>query len=93
MGIVSRWSIKPKGEWSRNNVGWPKRMRLAEELGAKVLVAKSDSHLVTRQATSFEKFTSIHLPREQNERADLLSKSVSTQKGSFNRTIIQETLS
>ncbi|RDY02396.1 putative protein K02A2.6, partial [Mucuna pruriens] len=59
-------------------------MRLARELGAKVLVAKSDSQLVTRQVNgdyqvkdpevvaSFEKFI--------------------TQKGSFNRTVIQETL-
>ncbi|RDY03311.1 hypothetical protein CR513_13116, partial [Mucuna pruriens] len=35
----------------------------------------------------------IHIPREQNEKVDLLSKLASTQKGSFNRIVIQETLS
>ncbi|RDX93897.1 rnhA, partial [Mucuna pruriens] len=69
---------------------------LAKELEAKVLTAKSDSKLITRQvngeyqdrdpqlvkyldkttklAAAFEKFTLHYVPREQNKRADLLSK-------------------
>ncbi|RDX58367.1 hypothetical protein CR513_62325, partial [Mucuna pruriens] len=71
-------------------------MRLAGEVGAKVLVGKSDFQLVTgakSQAATFEKFTLIYVPHEQNKTADLLSKLASTQKGGFNRMIIQETLS
>ncbi|RDX93464.1 Retrovirus-related Pol polyprotein from transposon 17.6, partial [Mucuna pruriens] len=77
-------------------------MRLARDLEAKTLTAKSDSKLVTGQvnieyqtrdpqlsrykeraiklATGFEKFRLIHVPREQNERADLLAKLASTQR-------------
>ncbi|RDX75237.1 hypothetical protein CR513_44903, partial [Mucuna pruriens] len=57
-------------------------MKLAKELEAQVLTAKSYSKLdkVTKLAASFEKFTLRHVPHEQNERADLLSKLASTQK-------------
>ncbi|RDX69802.1 hypothetical protein CR513_51036, partial [Mucuna pruriens] len=40
----------------------------------------------------FEKFTLLHVPREKNERADLLAKLESTQKGGLNRIVIQEAL-
>ncbi|RDY06927.1 hypothetical protein CR513_09023, partial [Mucuna pruriens] len=72
------------------------KMKLAKELDAQILTAKSDLKLVNGEyqardpqlikywdraiklATSFEKFTLLHVPHEQNERADLLSKLTST---------------
>ncbi|XP_068492121.1 uncharacterized protein [Phaseolus vulgaris] len=82
-------------------------------MGAKVLVAKSDSLLVTGQVTgefqakdphmaayreyvqelkrSFALFEVVHVPREQNARADLLAKLANSGKGGRQRTIIQET--
>jgi len=79
------------------------RMLLAKEMGAKGLLAKSDSLLVTGQVTgeyqakgpqmaayleyvqvlkeSFEVFELVHIPREQNARADLLAKLASLGKG------------
>jgi len=73
---------------------------LAKEMGAKVLMAKSDSLLVTGQVTgefqakdpqmatyleyvqelkrSFVLFEVVHVPREQNARADLLAKLASS---------------
>ncbi|RDX78208.1 hypothetical protein CR513_41543, partial [Mucuna pruriens] len=39
-----------------------------------------------------KRFTLLHVPREHNERANLLSKKASTQKNEFNRSVIQETL-
>jgi len=76
---------------------------LAKEMGAKVLMAKSDSLLVIGQVTSefqakdpqmaayleyvqelrrsFVLFEVIHVPREQNARADLLAKLASSGKG------------
>jgi len=87
---------------------------LAKEMGAKVLMAKSDSLLVTGQVTvefqakdpqmttyleyvqelrrSFALFEVLHVPREQNARADLLAKLASSGKGGRQRTVIQETL-
>jgi len=87
---------------------------LAKEMGAKVLMAKSDSLLVTEQVTgefqakdpqmaayleyvqelkrSFVLFKVVHVPREQNARADLLAKLASSGKGGRQRTVIQETL-
>jgi len=78
-------------------------MLLAKEMGAKGLLAKSDSLLVTGQVTgeyqakdpqmaayleyvqvlkeSFEVFELVHVPREQNSRADLLVKLASSGKG------------
>ncbi|XP_068504010.1 uncharacterized protein [Phaseolus vulgaris] len=89
-------------------------MLLAREMGAKSLMAKSDSMLVTGQVTgefqakdpqmatyleyvctlktSFAEFELIHVPREQNARADLLAKLASSGKGGRQRTVIQETL-
>ena len=86
-------------------------MLLAREMGARNLLAKSDSLLVTGQVTgefqakdpqmaayleyvqllktSFTEFELVHVPREQNARADLLAKLASSGKG---RTVIQETL-
>ncbi|RDX78296.1 Retrovirus-related Pol polyprotein from transposon 17.6, partial [Mucuna pruriens] len=77
-------------------------MRLAKELEARALTAKSDSKLITGQvngeyqvkdpqlmkyldkatkmAATFEKFTLLHVLREQNEKADLLSKLATSQK-------------
>jgi len=89
-------------------------MLLAKEMGAKGLLAKSDSLLVTGQVTGeyqakdpqmagyleyiqvlkemFEVFELVHVPREQNARADLLAKLASSGKGDKQRTVIQETL-
>ncbi|RDX83445.1 Retrovirus-related Pol polyprotein, partial [Mucuna pruriens] len=46
----------------------------------------------TSTASSFDKFTLMHVPREQNERADLLAKLASTQKRGQQKTIIHEKL-
>jgi len=87
---------------------------LAKEMGARVLMAKSDSLLVMGQVTgefqakdpqmaayleyvqelksSFASFEVVHVPREQNARADLLAKLASSGKRGRQRTVIQETL-
>jgi hypothetical protein len=44
-------------------------------------------------ASQFKRFELIYVPREQNARADLLSKLASTKKPGNNRTVIQETIS
>ncbi|RDX88403.1 hypothetical protein CR513_30002, partial [Mucuna pruriens] len=41
---------------------------------------------------TFEKFTLLHVPREQNERADLLSKLATPQKSGVQKSIIHESL-
>jgi len=41
---------------------------------------------------SFVSFEVVHVPREQNARADLLAKLASSSKGGRQRTVIQETL-
>ena len=78
-------------------------MLLAKEIGARSLLAKSDSLLVTSQVTgeyqakdlqmatylgyvqilkhSFVVFELVHIPREQNARADLLAKLASSGEG------------
>ncbi|RDX84093.1 Tf2-9, partial [Mucuna pruriens] len=78
-------------------------MKLALEIEAKRLIAKSDSKLITGQVNgeyqakdprlpkykeraktmtaSFESFRLLHVPRDQNERADLLAKLASTRRG------------
>ena len=78
-------------------------MLLAKEMGARSLLAKSDSQLVTGQVTgeyqakdpqiaaylryvqvlkgAFAAFELVHVPREQNARADLLAKLASSSKG------------
>jgi ribonuclease HI len=43
-------------------------------------------------ASQFKCFELIYVPREQNARADLLSKLASTKKPGNNRTVIQETI-
>jgi len=40
----------------------------------------------------FDVFELVHVPREQNARADLLAKLASSGKGGMQRTVIQETL-
>jgi len=89
-------------------------MLLTREMGARSLMAKTDSLLVTGQVTgefqakdqqiaayleyvqtlrtSFTEFELVHVPREQNARADLLAKLASSNKGGRQRTVIQETL-
>ncbi|RDY06528.1 hypothetical protein CR513_09461, partial [Mucuna pruriens] len=62
-------------------------MRLAKELEAKTLTAKSDSKLVTGQ------FSLYHVPKEQNEKDDLLSKLTTTYKRGVQRSIIHENIS
>jgi len=89
-------------------------MLLAKEMGAKSLMAKSDSLLVIGQVIgeyqpkdpqmvaylqyvhilkkTFAVFELVHVPREQNARADLLAKLASSSKGGKQRIVIQETL-
>ncbi|RDX92671.1 hypothetical protein CR513_25159, partial [Mucuna pruriens] len=74
-------------------------MRLVRDLEARTLIAKSDSKLLARYkeravklAASFERFELIHVPREQNERADLLAKLASTQRRGQLRSVIHENL-
>jgi len=78
-------------------------MLLAKEMGARSLLVKSNSLLVTGQVTSeyqakdpkmvmylkyvmllketFAAFELVHVPREQNARADLLAKLASLGRG------------
>ncbi|GAU32939.1 hypothetical protein TSUD_153560 [Trifolium subterraneum] len=44
-------------------------------------------------AKQFKTFELVHVPRDHNSRADLLSKLASTMKPDNNRTVIQETIS
>ncbi|RDX97002.1 Gypsy retrotransposon integrase-like protein 1, partial [Mucuna pruriens] len=89
-------------------------MRLARDLEARTLIAKSDSKLVTGQvnneyqtrdpqlarykewavklAADFERFELMHVPRDQNERADLLAKLASTQRRGQLKSVIHENL-
>jgi len=89
-------------------------MRLAEDMGVKKLVVRSDSQLVTEQvagnfqardphlakylekvqtmASKFEEFILVHVPREQNSKANLLSKLASTKRSANHRSVIQESL-
>ncbi|RDY11649.1 rnhA, partial [Mucuna pruriens] len=46
-----------------------------------------------KMAATFKKFTLLHVPRDQNKRADLLSKLASTQKRGQQRLFIHENLS
>ncbi|RDX71621.1 hypothetical protein CR513_49012, partial [Mucuna pruriens] len=48
--------------------------------------------VVKAQPKTLERFTLLHVPHEQNERADLLVKLVRTQRGGLKRTVIQEAL-
>jgi len=41
---------------------------------------------------AFAAFELVHVPREQNDRVDLLAKLASSGKGGEQRTMIQETL-
>ncbi|RDX77401.1 Retrovirus-related Pol polyprotein from transposon 17.6, partial [Mucuna pruriens] len=43
-------------------------------------------------AFAFEKFTLIHVPRDQNERVDLLAKLASTQRRGQHKSVIRESL-
>ncbi|RDX86158.1 hypothetical protein CR513_32544, partial [Mucuna pruriens] len=47
---------------------------------------------VKAQAETLEGFILLHVPREQNERANLQVKLAITQKGGLNRRVIQKTL-
>src|ERR1044072_6699401 len=40
----------------------------------------------------FQSFGIEHIPREKNERADLLAKLASTKKPGYNQSVIQETV-
>ncbi|RDY09050.1 Retrovirus-related Pol polyprotein, partial [Mucuna pruriens] len=44
-------------------------------------------------ASSFDKFTLLHVPRDQNERVDLLAKLANTQRRGQQKTVIHEKLS
>ncbi|RDX96117.1 hypothetical protein CR513_21263, partial [Mucuna pruriens] len=71
-------------------------MRLARDLEAKILIAKSDLKLVTGQVNNEYQTRDpqlsklVHVPREQNERADLLAKLASTQRRGQLRSIIHK---
>ena len=116
-GVLIEQSLRFAFKASNNQVEYEALIAdilLAKEMGAKVLMAKSDSLLVTRQVTgdfqdkdpqmaayleyvqdlrrSFVLFEVVHVPREQNARADLLAKLASSGKGGRQRTVIQETL-
>nr|KYP70486.1 hypothetical protein KK1_009706 [Cajanus cajan] len=52
-------------------------LRLAHDLGARRVNCNSDSKLMI---ASFDEFSIKHVPREQNARADLLSKLASTKR-------------
>jgi len=89
-------------------------MLLAKELGARSLLVKSDSLLVTGQVTgeyqakdpkmasylryvtllreAFPMFELVHVPKEQNARANLLEKLEGLGKGGRQRSVLQETL-
>ncbi|MCH79825.1 RNA-directed DNA polymerase (Reverse transcriptase) [Trifolium medium] len=64
-------------------------MKLAKEMEAKGLKAKSDSQLVTNQVSGEFQTKDPQL----NSRADLLSKLASTKRPGSHRTFIQETIS
>ncbi|RDX91363.1 hypothetical protein CR513_26673, partial [Mucuna pruriens] len=102
VGLRSRSASNNQAEYEALLAG----MRLARELEAKVLTAKNDSKLVTGQvnekyqardpqliAATFEKFMLLHVPRDHNERADLLAKLASTQKRGQQKLVIHESLS
>nr|KYP65311.1 Transposon Ty3-G Gag-Pol polyprotein [Cajanus cajan] len=59
---------------------------------ANVTLLQRYFHVASHQISSFDEFTIQHVPREQNTRADLLSKLASTKRPGQHRTIIQETL-
>jgi ribonuclease HI len=48
--------------------------------------------LVLEKMKEFETVKVTHIPREQNTRADILSKLASTQTANRNKTVIQEVL-
>ncbi|CAJ2642757.1 uncharacterized protein LOC123899916 [Trifolium pratense] len=50
-------------------------------------------HQVKSLSEHFDTFELLYVPREQNARADLLSKLASTKKPGNNKTVIQETIS
>ena len=116
-GVLIEQSLRFAFKASNNQVEYEALIAgilLAKEMGAKVLMAKSDSLLITGQVTgefqakdpqmaayleyvqelrrSFALFEEVHVPREQNARADLLAKFASSGKGGRQRTVIQETL-
>ncbi|RDX92192.1 hypothetical protein CR513_25705, partial [Mucuna pruriens] len=64
------------------------RMRVAKEIGAQVLTTKRSSKqdMEKNLAAFFESFTLLHVPKNQNEQADLLSKLANMQKVGLNRT-------
>uniref|UniRef100_A0A151UDR6 Gypsy retrotransposon integrase-like protein 1 n=1 Tax=Cajanus cajan TaxID=3821 RepID=A0A151UDR6_CAJCA len=59
---------------------------------AKDVLLQRYFHIASQQISSFDEFTIQHVPREQNTRADLLSKLASTKRPGQYQTIIQETL-
>ncbi|XP_068466339.1 uncharacterized protein [Phaseolus vulgaris] len=116
-GVLIEQSLKFTFKASNNQAEYEALIAgvlLAKEMGARVLLAKSDSLLFTGQVTgefqakdlqmaayldyvqelrkSFASFEVVHVPREQNARADLLAKLASSGKGGRQRTVIQETL-
>jgi len=78
-------------------------MLQANKLGAQSLLVKSEyqakdlqlaSYLkyVTILKAAFSMFDLVHVPKEQNTRADLLSKLASSGKGGRQRSVIQKAL-
>nr|KYP60222.1 Transposon Ty3-I Gag-Pol polyprotein [Cajanus cajan] len=66
--------------------------QLSGKYQAKDTLLQRYFHITSHQISSSDEFTIQHVPREQNTRADLLSKLASTKRPGQHRTIIQETL-
>nr|KYP32048.1 Retrovirus-related Pol polyprotein from transposon opus [Cajanus cajan] len=66
--------------------------QLSGKYQAKDTLLQRYFHITSNLISSFDEFTIRHVPREQNTRADLLSKLASTKRPGQHQTIIQETL-
>jgi len=105
-GLLIKQSLKFVFKAINNQVEYEaliEGMLLAQELGARSLLVKSDSLLVTEQVTgryqakdpklvAYHQFELIHVPREKNSRVDMLAKLASSRKRNRQRSVIQETL-
>ncbi|RDX65666.1 rnhA, partial [Mucuna pruriens] len=117
-GVLVEQSLHSEFKTSNNQAEYKvllTGMRLAKELEAKTMTAKSDLKLVTGQVNgeyqakdpqlikylkretgmvaTFKKFTLHHVPREPNERADLLLKLTTTHKRGVQLSVIHKSIS
>jgi hypothetical protein len=90
-GRIMKWSLK----LSEFDIHYESR----KALKAQVFSHTKEGHLqkyvqlVLEMMKEFENVEVIHVPREQNNRADILSKLASTRNANGNKTVIQEVLS